>query len=199
MVSLPRQRALATKEKTRGATSGPESLGYLDGVIRQLVFSVKPAAGTVAGITSAIDGEGKTTVVSELAQAIRSFAPADHPVLVIDCKQPFGGQPEPGARAMQLPQPQVMVLREATVSGALEMLRMRHAFILLDMPSLLNDPVATELARHVDHLYVVVRAGATHAALVERAVAGVREVNFAGLILNDVRTRTPAWVARLVQ
>lgn len=175
-----------------------ESLGYLDGVIRQLVFGVRPNAGTVAGITSAIDGEGKTTISRELALALSAFAPTDRPVLVVDCKQPFVTPAAPNERALQAVKPQAMVLREATVSGALELLRSRHAFILLDMPSLLNDPVAAALAKQVDHLYMVVRAGTTKADLLRRAVASVREVNFEGLILNEVESRVPGWLARVI-
>ena len=194
--SLLRNRS-APVRAARGETSP------LNVVVRQLLFGNDPVRGTVIGVTSAIDGEGKTTIAGEIAELLAAAGTRDRPAVLVDC----GASARPDRYAWQerygLSEVEWRACEALQVGGrplgeALDQLRRRCAFVVLDMPSLLNDPVAADLAREVDRLYLVVRAGSTPAATVRRALEWVDRDRIEGVILNDARRGTPGWLAQLV-
>lgn len=183
--------------------AGRDGAGPLDVVVRQLLFGSDPARGTVIGVTSAIDGEGKTTIAGEIAELLAAAAIHERPAVLVDC----GASARPDRYAWQerygLSEVEWRACEALQVGGrplrdALDQLRRRCAFVVIDMPSLLSDPVAAELAREVDRLYLVVRAGSTAAGTVRQALEWVDRDRIDGVILNDVRRGTPGWLARLV-
>jgi Mrp family chromosome partitioning ATPase len=169
----------------------------------------------VVGITSAVDGEGKTTIARELALGLTRSATWDNPVLQVECGEPpavpvrdrhgrrVGWQQVFAAaglhyRTLQSLRAEGIELRRATLSEAFEGLRHRYRFTVLDLPSVLNDPLGADLAGEADGVYLVVRAGGTPAHLVLQALDRLDQVRLEGVILNDMRRSTPRWLSWLV-
>ncbi len=180
-----------------------QGAGPLDVVVRRLLFGADPARGTVIGVTSAIDGEGKTTIAGEIAESLAAAGSRERPALLVDC----GASARPDRRAWQerygLSEVERRACEALQVGGqppaeALDQLRLRCAFVVIDMPSLLTDPVAAELARAVDRLYLVVRTGSTAAATIRQGLEWVDRDRIEGVILNDARRGPPRWLTRLV-
>lgn len=211
MVSLARGKTM-NDEQAHHLSVLPAVPGPLDAVLRQLLFRAKPAWGSVVGITSALDGEGKTTISREIAHGLSSATPRERPVLLLDCKQPLTLR---GASVPPEAPPSAALVKYGALTdlqqyrdiernagdpnrSPIDALRARHSFILLDMPSVLNDTIAADLAQQVDHLYLVVRSGATRADFVEQAVERVGRSRVDGIILNDVPKGPPRWLMRLV-
>ena len=188
----------------------------LDALVRHLAFQAEPARGTVIGVTSAIDGEGKTTIARELARGLSDAATCDQPVLLVECGQPprpqesrhvrdgLQGQSDVASasdlhyRSLQVLQVDGRPLHGATLQEGLATLRARHPFVVLDLPSLLGDLIAADLAREVDCLYLVVRCGYTKAEFLQAALTLLDRERLGGVILNDARPGLPHWLSRLV-
>lgn len=197
------------------ARSADAAAAPFEPLIRRLTFAAHPARGMVIGVTSAIDGEGKTTAARALALAFAGEGAWERPVLLVDGGMPDGVRGRKGRelhrqwqQIVQAPNLKVstpsslategMPLRSVVLSGTFDAMRARHPFIVLDLPSLMADPVATELARAVDRLYLVVRCGAAPASLLRQAIDRVGQERVDGVILNDARAGAPGWLARLV-
>jgi Mrp family chromosome partitioning ATPase len=187
----------------------------LDSVVRQLLFLSEPARGQVVGITSAIGGEGKTSIADALGRRLANCVSQDSYVLLVDCAQPSGlvhrapadpprsGNRFEGERTLVYHTMRALEVNHAPIhlSGlatALDDLRARHPFVVLDLPALLTDPVGTEIARAVDKLYLVVRAGSTSTHAIKQAVAQIGHDRVDGVILNGVRPSLPVWLGRLL-
>jgi Mrp family chromosome partitioning ATPase len=168
----------------------------------------------VVGITSTIDGEGKSTIARELALGLVKLVGTERAVLLVDCGEPpplnarnqsgrIGWQQVLGVaglqfRTLQTLRAEQIVLRGATLPETFTMLRRRYSFTILDLPAVMSDPVAVDLARAVDQLYLVVRAGCTPRHLLRQAAEQLDPARLECVILNDVRRRAPRWLARLV-
>jgi protein-tyrosine kinase len=167
-------------------------------------------------VTSSVAGEGKTFVVSNLAEAfVRQH---DCRVLIIDadlrCSRlhaPLGAPSAPGLTdylrgatdelaGMQVGREgslffipggsQVSNPSELLSNGRLKTLLDRFTpifdWIIIDSPPCLPVADARVLADFCDGLLLVVRAGSTPAAIVQRARHELKEMNVVGSILNAV-------------
>jgi Mrp family chromosome partitioning ATPase len=186
----------------------------LESVIRQIEFRAEPGSGVVVGITSTIEGEGKSTVSRELALGLAKLVGSERPVLLVDCGEPpplnakdahgrIGWEEVFGAagvhfRTLPTLRAEQIVFRGATLPETFTILRRRYSFTILDLPAVMSDPLAVDLARAVDQLYLVVRAGCTPRQLLRQAAEQLDPARLECVILNDVRRRAPRWLSRLV-
>lgn len=205
MARLP---ALTSGNPPEPATVGSRAAS-LDLVTRQLLFLSKDTQGAVIGVTSAVAGEGTTSVARELARGLSEMAAAGESVLLLDCG-PSGFLTRRGMRRAGFEEPGVdgralsdlrldgQPLRGPTMPLAFQTLRTHYTFSVLDLPPLLDDPLAVDLAREVDWLYFVVRAGVSRRAVLHQALELVGRERVEGIILNDARPTLPRWLARLV-
>lgn len=182
----------------------------LDALVRQLVFTSTPERGQVLAVTSATDGEGKTTVAAELALRLSHWLSQKRPVLLLECAGGLsddsdgllGRQIKVGPaliyRSLAMLRASGTPLRGATLTTTFETLRQAHSFVVLDLPSLLAEPIAAELTRNADHLYLVIRAGSTRIDAVNQALELVDRHRVDGAILNQAGQELPGWLSRLV-
>jgi len=187
----------------------PLSVDPLDALARRLVLEATPARGMLVGITSAMDGEGKSTVAYDLARRVAAAADGRCSVLVLDCKAPpSASHHRANSRKAHLTADvQHQALQNVAVADAdtvavacleaLAQVREQHEIVVADLPSLLADPLAAHLAQALDRLYLVVRAGATSDALLSQAIAALPQGRIDGVILNDARPTLPGWLARV--
>jgi capsular exopolysaccharide synthesis family protein len=192
---------------------------------------VAAGPGRTLAVTSALDGEGK----SSIARAIAISIAQDHAseVLLLECNllrpcvdEDFGGVDAPGVgvgeilggyadleqgiRPTRLPnfwllpagaqQPNPSrLLRSAAMPALLSEVRMRFAFVVLDLPAVLSSSDAAVLARLTDGAVLVVRAGATDQRAVQEALQLLSGVTLHGVVLNRWRSAVPDFLRRLVE
>lgn len=70
--------------------------------------------------------------------------------------------------------------------------------MILDLPSVLGSCYGVLAARLAESLMVVVRAGDTPSSFVARACEELKHLRVEGIILNQVQTRIPRWLQRLL-
>jgi Mrp family chromosome partitioning ATPase len=180
----------------------------------------------VLGISSAVRGEGKTTVAMHLAMTIardtykrvclidlslsgdsigkRLGLSGNHaglvPVLedidnVIPTLQIAGYENLviiPAGRAPKNPQKMARSPRVAQM-----IISTRHTFdvVVVDMPPVSSDN-ALPLARHMDGVVMVARAGATPSDVVARGIDTIGRDRVVGLVMNRMHSSMPVWLQR---
>jgi Mrp family chromosome partitioning ATPase len=188
--------------------------GPLDALARDLAFRIGPTEGLVVGVTSAINGEGKTTIAHELSACLRDQLDKRRSVLVVDCAATPAAELQHvnrastsgdgrsrvrllyrGLRALQSGGEPV---RRETLEQSLRELRLTHGAIVLDLPALLADPLASQLAAAADAVFLVVKSGSVTASQVVEALALLEGSRFEGVILNRARSSLPRWLERLL-
>lgn len=179
----------------------------------------KPIGSTIL-ITSCIQGEGKTTIASNLAEVC---AIAHIPTLLIDADlrkpmihQVFDVPRSPGITDLLMDDhpssipiiptlvsdlsiiPAGRAMKHTTeILGSpafvrfVENLKQQYKLIIIDSPPAGIVADAGVLARKVDAIYLVVRAGHTNSRAVEKTVKNLRELggNVRGVILSRVDVR----------
>src|SRR5438067_1465987 len=86
MVSVARPRTVDPAPVAPSFAPAP-ARGPLGDLVNHLVFRVEPERGLILGVTSAIDGEGKSTIAYQFAAGLSRYARAERPVLLMDCGQ----------------------------------------------------------------------------------------------------------------
>jgi Mrp family chromosome partitioning ATPase len=179
------------------------------------------------GLTSAIAGEGKTSVAWLVSHALAtSFSQS---VVLVECdwdrptfSRGLGLPASPGLaeylgggckrteiRYQFLPNltiipaglggPEALAALAALPREEFyEQLTDPGELLILDLPSVLGSSYGTLAVRLAEVLMLVVRAGATPAPLVSRASEELKQWRVEGLILNQVHTRIPHWLQRLL-
>ncbi len=178
----------------RFAPTLTDASGPLAQVVAGLRYRYDPARAAIAALTSTVAGEGVTTMAAALASMLAGGADRSRWVVLLDAS---GGAPVPQSA---LPRG-VVVQSLGGMGGAaaeLEALRAAYATVILDLPPLLNGPVAAELASLADVRYLVVRAGATRAGDVRRAIDHLGRTRIDGVLLNGARRGAPRWLTRMV-
>ncbi len=192
---------------------------------RQIYISldVPPHASPfVIGITSAIRGEGRTTVARHLAETLTGALDVPISLIEVDIERPslaahYGLTPAPGlcdvlrgaCRFDEVfhaidgnlslvtagtPGPDTMrLLRKLALD---EPFREADGVISLDLPPLLNPSYSVLAAGMADVILLVVRAGVTPANIVHEAIARLKDRPPQGVVLNGVRSSLPAWWPR---
>lgn len=97
---------------------------------------------------------------------------------------PPGGSPADFSAAIRAP----------GARRGIQALRTQAGVIILDLPSLRATSDAQVLAGVADSVVFVVRAGATPAPLVSRALEQIDRTKLEGVVLNDVRPALPEWL-----
>ena len=175
------------------------------------------AAGSVIGVTSAIRGEGRSTVAANLAAALAEIG--HRTVLVdLDLRSPSvdrltgteGGAglvaalDDPAGPLSHVQQhgrlavlPAAAVASPTTVLGSIEFgdllqrLRAEYAFVVLDTPAILTSADPTDLAELVDGFLVVAGAGRVQRQQLDAALssADLAGMRVLGIVLNDIKGR----------
>lgn len=180
----------------------------------RLVLSSANQKSSIFVVTSALQGEGKSTIASNLAYVLAQDLGKE--VLLIDCdfKRPMlhaymGIPPKPGlVEAIYGDAPLDSCLHKTgdvplwvlpsgrtdhrlvdltkipQINGILTELRKRFEFIILDAPPILPLADMNLLASMADMLLLVVRAGVTQHELVQRSLKTLKPLSRAGVILT---------------
>lgn len=194
----------------------------MDGVTDAASALDQPA---VFGVTSALRGEGKTTVAVHLALTIarNSFKK----VCLLDlglgddeiCRR-IGATAEKGVisvlegndftiRTLQLsecgdlaimpagkmPANPTRIARSPSVGEVIAAARRMFDVVIVDLPAI-STGNALPIAAHLDRVLMVVYAGATPKDVVGDAIARVGRNRTMGVILNRIRPAAPKWVQR---
>jgi hypothetical protein len=137
-------------------------------------------------VTSALAGEGKSTVAANLAVAISQMI-GEHVLLVDgDLRRPdlhnfFGLPPKPGLAEYleyDLDLSQIMEVKS----------RYPDRYIVVDSPPVLSTPEPDVLGGQVDGIVLVVRAGMTPREMVEDVLLSLNPDKVLGIVMNDVRS-----------
>lgn len=180
----------------------------------------------VLGVTSPGFGDGKSTVAMALASSLsRDFATevtlvdADfhtHSIArtyqleesaglsdVLDGTLPVDRAPRRvGAERFRIvtagksPSDPVRAARSEHLNALIDSVRESSTYVVLDLPAILHSTSATVLARRCDAVVVVVRAGKTSTAEIDRTLRLLRGAHVAGVILNRKRSSVPRVVRR---
>jgi capsular exopolysaccharide synthesis family protein len=186
-----------------------------------------PSRCFVVGITSAVYGEGKTTVAINLAGTIAQNS--TQRVALVDCNlrnwdmqtrlslPPCpglvdileGGEDDltrvvqktevdnftivPAGRAAANP---ARLARSPRLGEVMNALRMVNEFIVMDMAPVLPVADTRVLARSLDGIIMVVRAGVTPREIVTRAIDSIGSDRVLGVVLNGTESAMPGWLQR---
>jgi Mrp family chromosome partitioning ATPase len=88
-------------------------------------------------------------------------------------------------------------LRSAQMAAVTDAMRQAYDTVILDLPALLVNSDGLVLSDLADVLLFVVRAGATPASIINKALDQVDETKLRGLVLNDSRSSAPGWLRRV--
>jgi len=178
----------------------------------------------VLGICSAVGGEGKTTVALHLALTIARDTfkrvclidlsmgnddlsrclgvAANGPGAIAVMEEADGAIPTlqiagcdnlviiPAGRRPANPQ---KTARSPRLAQMVVSLRQSFDMVVVDMPAVSSDNAAP-LARHMDGIVMVSRAGATPSDVVARAIDTIGRDHVVGLVLNRAQSALPKWL-----
>lgn len=174
------------------------------------------SAAKVVLVTSSVPDEGKTTTALNLALAFAEERQRSTLLVDLDLRRPSVGRyltpppslglsemlgenvaldhviiPVKSSRLHVLPAGRpasnpTELLRSAALGSAIEELRRRFDWIVVDTPPCVPFSDATVLQPLVDGTLLVVRAGVTAKATVERALESLEAGPLLGVVLNDV-------------
>ncbi|MCC6730421.1 MAG: CpsD/CapB family tyrosine-protein kinase [Chthonomonadales bacterium] len=207
-----------------GASLVPEEYARLHADIER---AASPSRCFVVGVTSAVYGEGKTTVALNLAGTIAQNSEARVALVdfnlrnwdmqtrlniasapgLVDVLE--GSEDDltaivqrteldnltiiPAGRAAANPS---RLVRSSRLAEVVSTLRMSNDFIVLDMAPVLPVADTKSLAKHLDGIVMVVRAGVTPREIVGRAIDAVGSDKVLGVVLNGVESALPSWLHR---
>lgn len=176
----------------------------------------------VIGITSAIGGEGRTTVA--LGLALTLAGDLDTPITLVEAdlerpalSTPFGLPPAPGlcevvrgdcplaavthavsdtlsvVTAGDAGDDAARLLRELSVRDPFHAPDGPRGIVVLDLPPIITHSYTRLAAGIADAVALVVRAGVTPAAVVREAIARLEDRPPQGVVLNAPRSSLPRW------
>jgi succinoglycan biosynthesis transport protein ExoP len=194
---------------------------------RQAYLSVSfPGARRVLGITSALHGEGKTTVALGIATALA--ADTGEPTLLLECDletssdEFFGLTSGPGLSDWLEGEQALRILRMPPLSNTFlipaggsrpDAARvfyrlsqstvvddLQHEFpnVIVDLPPLLSIAYSSLAAKVTERILLVARYGTTPLDALEKAVFLLGHERISGIVLNGYASRTPGWLRRLL-
>ncbi len=175
------------------------------------------------GVTSAMDGEGKSTIALGISTAMA--ADLDIPIVLVELNltrptihKSMGIPPQPGlSEYLRGECPLPSALRQITenlfvlpagdcrndparlirmLTRANLLLRMDNsgAVLVLDLPPVLTASYGVLASSMADAVVMVVRAGQTPEKMVKDAIARLDESTLRGIILNAARPSIPTWL-----
>jgi protein-tyrosine kinase len=189
--------------------------------------AASPARCFVVGITSAVYGEGKTTVALNLAGTIAQNSQArvtlvdfnmrnwdmqtrlnlsqttglvdvlegaeDDLSIIIQKTELENLTVIPSGRAAANP---ARLVRSPRLVEVMNTLRMSNDFVVLDMAPVLPVADTKTVAKLLDGVVMVVRAGVTPREIVARAIESVGSDKVLGVVLNGVESAMPKWLQK---
>jgi Mrp family chromosome partitioning ATPase len=224
----PARRAVITRRRRQDAPSSEELLEHF----RRIYLSVEPMDGqeihSIIGVTSAVEGEGRTTVA--LGVAASMAADLERPVVLIeaDLTHPglhsaLGLEPQPGlseylrrecdlSEALRQITPTLFVLpagdagtdagrliRQLVNADLRSRLDSSGAALVLDLPPVLASSFGVLASSMVEALIFVVRAGHSETEDVKRALERLDPVAVRSVTLNGARQGLPTWLRNLAK
>ena len=194
---------------------------------RQAYLSVSfPGPRRVLGITSALRGEGKTTVALGIATAIA--ADTGEPTVLLECDletssdEFFGLTSGPGLsdwledeqplRILRMPpltntflipaggvrSDAARVFYRLSQSTVVDDLQGEFPNVIVDLPPLLSIAYSSLAAKVTERILLVARYGSTPLDDLEKAVFLLGHERISGIVLNGYTSRTPRWLHRLL-
>lgn len=185
-----------------------------------------PGPRRVLGVTSAVPGEGKTTIALGMAMAVATDT--DEPTLLLECDletssdEVFGLTGGTGLgewlegddrlRILRIPplnnaflipaggaRPDAArVFYRLTQSNLIADLQQEFPNLIIDLPPVLNIAYRSLAAKVAEQILLVVRYGSTRMEDVEQAVSLIGAERTSGIILNGYAPKTPGWLRRLL-
>lgn len=182
----------------------------------------------VLGITSAVHGEGKTSIAIGIAVAMA--ADTGEPTLLVETDfassvrfdHVFGLSPGPGLsgwldgvdnlrlvqasplqNAFVLPagdpgHDPTRLIFRLTNSDLISKFRATFPNIVIDLPPMLNIAYSSLASRLAEKILVVARYGRTAMDDLEKVMFLLGRERVAGVVLNDYEPKTPSWLRRLL-
>jgi len=194
---------------------------------RQAYLSVNfPGPQRVLGITSALHGEGKTTIALGIATALA--ADTGEPTVLLECDLETtsdayfgleGGnglgdwlEGEAPLRILRMPplansfvipagpnRPDAArVFFKLSQSTVVEDLQRDFPNVIVDLPPLLGIAYSSLAAKVTERILLVARYGTTPIPALQKAVYLIGHDRLTGIVLNGYASRTPAWLRRLI-
>jgi capsular exopolysaccharide synthesis family protein len=190
--------------------------------------SSSDARATIIGVCSALHGEGKTTTSASLSTALAIRGGVDVLLIEGDLQTPtlagdLGREGGPGlVECLQGEASDAAVIRRSTIERLsiltagrptatplpllaqpglrqlISSLRSRFAFIVVDMPPVLERPESALLLELLDKVILVVQAGRASPDIIEEAVASIGREKLMGVVLNRSHSSAPHWLTRIV-
>jgi protein-tyrosine kinase len=189
--------------------------------------AASPSRCFVVGVTSAVYGEGKTTVALNLAGTMAQNSEARVTLVDFNLRNwdiqtrlnlpPAAGLVDvlegseddltailqrteldnltviPAGRAAANPS---RLVRSSRLVEVISTLRLSNDFIVLDMAPVLPVADTKTMAKLLDGVVMVVRAGVTPREIVARAIDAVGTDKVLGVVLNGVESAMPKWLQR---
>ncbi len=209
---------------TEGHTAAnSNTMEYFRRIYLSLHSTNTPDVMPTIGITSAVDGEGKSTIALGVATAMA--ADLDSPIVLVELNltrptvhKSLGIPAQPGiSEYLRGECPLPSALRQITenlfvlpagdcrndparlirmLTRANLLLRMDNsgAVLVLDLPPVLTASYGVLASSMADAVVMVVRAGHTPEKMVRDAIARLDESTLRGLILNAARPSIPTWL-----
>ncbi len=219
------------KNDERGFTNQSPQVQMLREHCRQLglrLFVDDDTAIRSLGITSALEGEGKSFLASTMAQALASdeFAP----ITLLECNwqhanlhEYFGFRATPGLAEWLRgecngKEARRRIAKNLTVIPAgnsqadairlLQQLLLQHGLqktiaqakgiLIVDLPAILTTAYGPLAATLPEALLLVTRAGVTSTSSLAKAVGQLTDLSVKGIILNQVNSKIPDWIRQLL-
>jgi Mrp family chromosome partitioning ATPase len=194
---------------------------------RRIYLSLQPTNSLdtmpTIGVTSAMDGEGKSTIALGISTAMA--ADLDSPIVLVELNltrptihKSMGIPPQPGLseylrgecalpNALRQITENLFVLpagdcrndparliRMLTRANLLLRMDNSGAVLVLDLPPVLTASYGVLASSMADAVVMVVRAGQTPEKMVKDAIARLDESTLRGIILNAARPSIPTWL-----
>ena len=211
-----------SKTGTNGVSLVPEEYARLHADIER---AASPSRCFVVGVTSAVYGEGKTTVALNLAGTMAQNSDArvtlvDFNLRSWDLQSRLNMAPSPGLvdvlegteddlstiiqrteydNLMVIPAGRgaanpARLVRSPRLTEVISTLKLSNDFIVFDMAPVLPVADTKSLAKVLDGVVMVVRAGVTPREIVQRAIDAVGNDKVLGVVLNGVESSMPKWL-----
>lgn len=220
--ALPEKNYQATWQNSRGGASS-NTMEYFRRIYLSLQQSDSLDTFPTIGVTSALDGEGKSTVALGIATAMA--ADLDSPIVLVELNlarptihKSMGIPAQPGISEYlrgECPLPNALrqitenlfvlpagdcrndparLIRMLTRANLLQRMDNSGAVLVLDLPPVLTASYGVLASSVADALVMVVRAGLTPEKMVKDAIARLDESTLRGIILNAARPSIPSWL-----
>lgn len=209
--------------KLEGYSANSNTMEYFRRIYLSLQSNNNPDVMPTIGVTSATDGEGKSTIALGIASAMA--ADLDSPIVLVELNlnrpaiyKSLSIPPQPGLSeylrgecalpdALRQITENLFVLpagdcrndparliRMLTRANLLPRLYNSGAMLVLDLPSVLTASYGVLASSMADAVVMVVRAGQTPEKMVKDAIGRLEESTLRGIILNAARPTLPTWL-----